>query len=47
MPFAKPDPRAKIVNDPNNPNDSQYIVRLVKKVVTVSVETVKIIREML
>jgi predicted helicase len=35
------DPRSKIVNDPNDSDDPQYIVRLVKKVVTVSVETVK------
>jgi predicted helicase len=40
------DPRSKIVNDPNNPDDPQYIVRLIKKVVTVSVETVKIVREL-
>ncbi|RPH60154.1 MAG: hypothetical protein EHM81_06795 [Chloroflexi bacterium] len=36
--------------DPNNPDDPQYIVRLIKKVVTVSVplwgimETVKIVK---
>lgn len=40
------DPRSKIVNDPNNPDDPQYIVRLVKKVVTVSVETVEIVRQL-
>ncbi|HNB54469.1 MAG TPA: hypothetical protein PK530_21160 [Anaerolineales bacterium] len=37
------DPRSKIINDPNNPDDPQYIVRLIKKVVTVSVETVKVV----
>jgi predicted helicase len=38
------DPRSKIVNDPNDSDNPQYIVRLVKKVVTVSVETVKIVK---
>ncbi len=38
------DPRSKIVNDPNDADDPQYIVRLVKKVVTVSVETVKLVK---
>jgi predicted helicase len=37
------DPRSTIVNDLNNPDDPQYIVRLIKKVVTISVETVKIV----
>jgi predicted helicase len=41
------DPRSKIVNDPSSPEDPQYIVRLIKKVVTVSLETVKIVRELL
>jgi predicted helicase len=40
------DPRSKIVNGPNDSDDPQYIVRLVKKVVTVRVETVKIFREL-
>jgi predicted helicase len=38
------DKRSGIVTDPNNPDDPQYIVRLVKQVVTVSLETVKIVR---
>ena len=38
------DPRSKIVNDPNDSDDPQYIVRLIKKVVTVSVETVRIVK---
>ncbi len=38
------DPRSKIVNDPNDSDDPQYIVRLVKKVVTVSLETVSIVK---
>ena len=40
------DPRSKIVNDPNDSDDPQYIVRLVKKVVTVSVETVKVVKKL-
>jgi predicted helicase len=40
------DPRSKIVNDPNDSDNPQYIVRLVRKVVTVSVETVKIVKEL-
>ena len=37
------DTRTGISNDPNRPEDPQYIVKLVKKVITVSVETVKIV----
>jgi predicted helicase len=37
------DKRSGITNDPNREDDPQYIVRLVKQVVQVSVETVKII----
>jgi len=40
------DPRSKIVNDPNNQDDPQYIVRLIRQIVTVSLETVKIVREL-
>ena len=40
------DPRLKIVNDPNDSDDPQYIVRLIKKVVTVSVETVMIVKSL-
>jgi hypothetical protein len=32
-----------ITNDPNNPDDEEYIVRLVGQAVRVSVETVKIV----
>jgi predicted helicase len=39
----KTDKRSGIVNDPYRPDDPQYIVRLIKKVVTVSLETVKIV----
>jgi len=40
------DKRSGIVSDPNNPDDEEYIVRLVGKVVTVSVETVKLVEEL-
>ncbi len=38
------DKRSGITNDPNRPDDPSYIVRLVGQVVTVSVETQKIVR---
>jgi predicted helicase len=37
------DKRSGITSDPNNPDDEEYIVRLVGQVVRVSVETVKIV----
>ena len=37
------DKRSGIESDPNNPDDEEYIVRLVGQVVRVSVETVKIV----
>jgi predicted helicase len=37
------DKRSGITSDPNNPDDPEYIVRLVGQVVRVSVETVKIV----
>ncbi len=40
------DTRTGISNDPNRPDDPQYIVRLVKKVIAVSVETVRIVSEL-
>lgn len=40
----KTDKRSGITNDPNCADDPEYIVRLIKKVVTVSVETVKIVK---
>ena len=40
---VKEDPRSGIRSDPNNPDDPEYIVRLVGQVVRVSVETVKIV----
>ena len=40
------DARSGIVNDPNRPDDPEYIVRLLGQVVTVSVETVRLVREL-
>ena len=37
------DKRSGITNDPNRDDDPTYIVRLIKKVVTVSVETVELV----
>ena len=39
------DKRSGITNDPNRADDEQYILRLIKKVTYVSVETVKIVGE--
>ena len=40
------DARSGIVSDPNNLDDEEYIVRLVGRVVTVSVETVRLVNEL-
>ena len=40
---VKTDQRSGIVNDPNRPDDEEYIVRLIGKVITVSLETVEIV----
>lgn len=40
------DRRSGIVSDPNNLNDEEYIVRLVGKVITVSIETVRLVNEL-
>jgi len=40
------DARSGIVNDPNRPDDPEYIVRLLGQVVAVSVETVRLVREL-
>ena len=40
---VKTDKRSGIVNDPNRTDDPQYIVRLIGKVISVSLETVKIV----
>jgi len=40
------DPRSGITNDPNRPNDPQYIVRLLGQVITVSLEPRQIINNL-
>ena len=40
------DARSGIVNDPNRPDDPEYIVRLIGQVVTVSLQTVKLVDEL-
>ena len=40
------DKRSGIVSDPNNLDDQHYIIRLIGKVITVSVETVKLVNEL-
>ncbi len=40
------DKRSEIVSDPNSDDDPEYIVRLVGRVMTVSVETVKFVEEL-
>ena len=42
----KTDKRSGILNDPNRPDDPQYIVKLLGKVITVSLETVDIINNL-
>ena len=43
---VKTDKRSGIVNDPNRADDPQYIVKLIGKVITVSLETVNIIENL-
>src|SRR5436853_1926095 len=40
------DKRSGIVNDPNQLDDEEYIVRLVGRVITVSVETVRLVNDL-
>jgi predicted helicase len=40
------DKRSGIVNDPNRDDDPEHIVRLIGQVVTVSLETVRLVREL-
>ncbi len=40
------DKRSGIVSDPNRPDDEEYIVRLLTKVITVSIETVRLVEEL-
>ena len=43
---VKTDKRSGIVNDPNHAGDPQYIVKLIGKVITVSLETVEIVERL-
>ena len=43
---VKTDKRSGIVNDPNREDNPQYIVKLIGKVITVSLETVKIVEDL-
>ena len=43
---VKTDKRSGIVNDPNREDDPQYIVRLIGRVITVSLETVEIVENL-
>ena len=40
----KTDKRSGITNDPNRPDDPQYIVKLIGKVITISLETIKLVK---
>ena len=40
------DKRSCITNDPNRPDDPEYIVRLLGQVITVSLETAKVIEHL-
>jgi predicted helicase len=40
------DKRSGITNDPNRPDDPQYILRLIGQVITVSLETVHIVKSL-
>jgi predicted helicase len=44
--LVKADKRSGIVSDPNRTDDPEYIVRLIGKVITVSLETVKVIESL-
>ena len=43
---VKVDKRSGLVNDPNRAEDPEYILRLIGQVITVSLETMKIVREL-
>ena len=43
---VKTDKRSGIVNDPNRADDPRYILRLIRKVITVSLETVHIVQRL-
>ena len=43
---VKTDKRSGIINNPNRDDDPQYIIRLIRKVITVSLETVEIVEDL-
>ena len=43
---VKEDKRSGIINDPNREDDPQYIVKLIQKIITVSLETVEIVESL-
>lgn len=43
---VKTDKRSGIANDPNRPDDEQYIIRLIGKIATVSLETIKLVKSL-
>ena len=43
---VKTDKRSGIVNDPNHADDETYIVDLIRKVISVSLETVRIVEKL-
>ena len=43
---GKEDKRSGIINDPNREDDPQYIVKLIQKVITVSLESVEIVESL-
>ncbi len=43
---VKTDKRSSITNDPNKDDDPEYIIKLIKKIITISLETVKIMEEL-
>ncbi|WP_417033666.1 hypothetical protein [Dolichospermum circinale] len=42
----KTDKRSGIINDPNRLDDEQYIIRLIGQIITVSLETMKIVNSL-
>jgi predicted helicase len=43
---GKTDKRSGIINDPNNLDDKAYSLRLIKQLITVSLETVEIVNNL-
>ncbi|WP_216092688.1 type ISP restriction/modification enzyme [Candidatus Marithrix sp. Canyon 246] len=43
---VKVDKRSGIVNDPNREDDETYILEMVKKIITVSLETIKVVEDL-